>query len=90
MATEAMMVTSTCVGWEVARASAPTSRLVIRGTKVTDGCVGWVVAGLVPECSHSHSCLLPLRLILSCDNVPCLPATRAKWLEIANIVHLVL
>ena len=40
------MVTSTCVGWEAARASAPTSRLVIGGMKVTDGCVGWVVAGV--------------------------------------------
>jgi hypothetical protein len=78
---EAMMVTSACVGWEAARASAPASGLVIGGMKVT-------------ECSRSRSCLLPLRLILSCDNGPCLRLLEAKSATdgyvIANIEHLML
>ena len=44
LAVEAMMVTSACVGWEAAGASASASGLVIEGTKVTGDCVGWVVA----------------------------------------------
>jgi hypothetical protein len=46
LAMEAMMVTSACVGWEAAGASALALGLVIGGTKVTGGCVGWAVAGV--------------------------------------------
>ena len=37
-------MTSSCVRWEAAGASASASGLVIEGTKVTGDCVGWVVA----------------------------------------------